>query len=116
MAIDYDALKLKVDRIIQENGFAATFTRVEQGNYNPLTGAYDTTTTTYDVHLVKDTFSVFERANGNIQQGDIKAIGTAADYRVGDTVEIGGHGYRLIPSDPIEPADTQVAATLMLRR
>jgi hypothetical protein len=112
----YSGLKSTVDRLTAKYGVEYTFTHRAAGAYSPSSGTQSITATEYTAYGVRDQFSVFEKQSASIQVNDIKMICQAADFAIGDTVEVDSETYRIVNFNPIKPGGTALGYEVQLRK
>lgn len=101
--------------LLQEYGQALTFTRLTNTSYSPITGQQTQTSSNYTKQGAVLNYSDAE-FSGEIQQGDRKVIAETYAYEIGDTVSIDGAEYRIISTRSYNPAGTEVAVVLQVRK
>lgn len=79
----------------------ATLTRVTTTGSDPTQpGTPNPTTTAYACKAIEDTYSIIERAGGNVQEGDVKVLVLAQTLatvpQLTDTITTGGVERRII--------------------
>lgn len=116
MTFNYSPLLAKAGDLIQKFGQQYTFTRATQGAFNPATGKTSDTSSTYSKYGVLFNYSDAEVGNGTVEQGDRRLLAEAHDYDIGDTVVVSSKTYRVISVSNIQPAGTNMAVNLQLRR
>lgn len=112
----YQRLSATATKLLKKYGYSVEFTRDILGMYDPSQGKHTTTSTTFAKSIVKDTFTVRERADSSIEEGDIKLIAERGDYQIGDKVTIDSDVYRVFMADPITPAQVNCAWILGVRK
>ena len=98
-------------------GQPVTFTRKQDGEFDPVTGKTSPSTLTYDGWMITSEYTAQERAAGAliqqsgtalIQQGDIKIKLAAKDLvttpTTGDVMTTATGDYRILSVTPISPA------------
>jgi hypothetical protein len=116
MAFNYSRLKTKAQKIINKFGKSYTFTRTTPGEYNLTNGKSVNTESSYTKSACVFDYSDRDRADGLVEQGDIRLLAEGYDYQVGDKVTIDGDIYTILNISPIAPSETKVAVNLQARK
>ena len=115
MSFNYSALKTTADGLLASFGVERTFTRTNQGAYNPATGQTSNTEEAFSKLAVALDYSDQE-VGGAIERGDRKLIAQAYAYEVGDKVIIDDTLFTLINVSLESPNGTVVVANLQARK
>ena len=116
MAFNYSPLAASATSLIQRFGQQLTFTRVTKGAYDPNTGQTSDSSATYTKYGCAFDYSDTERADQTIQEGDRRVLAEAHSYKVGDTVSLNSEVYRIVAISNIQPAATNMAVNLQVRK
>ncbi|AHG23464.1 structural protein [Edwardsiella phage eiAU-183] len=117
MALNYRKLQKTADRLLSQNGMAATVTRpawVERVGVDEIIHPAETFTITG----VLAQYKPMEIDGTRIMAGDVRfaASGAGAEVKTGDLVTILGKQYRVITPNPAAPnGSTVIAYNLQLR-
>lgn len=116
MSFNYTALQNSAGALLQKFGRQLTFTRTTDGAYDPETGTKTQTVTTYTKYGCVFDYSDSEIGGGNIQAGDRRVLAEGHSYAVGDTVSLDSEIYRVISISNTQPAGTNLACNLQVRK
>lgn len=121
MAKDYTKLKNLADRLLEKYGTEITFTMpsLKRGNYNPATsrnvGVADVVIKGVGVKL---DFTINEKKNSSILEGDKKIIFSSYDgseLKNGMITTIDGIEYIVVDPGPLRPANITVVNFAQVR-
>lgn len=120
MAINYTNLRHTAERLIRENGVAATLTREEETGYDPVADTEQVTQTQYPVDVVLTSvrardhdFDIeqIKKISAEIQKLS-KALISTRNLPIyplpGDTLDVQGEVWRIGGNNPIRPANDAV--------
>lgn len=116
MKYNYASILKTAGNLIDRFGMAYEFVRTADRVYSPSTGKVGQREHKYSANAKIIDFEKSERSGEAVQQGDIKMIAEAADYKIGDLVTINCENYRIINVMPITGADFNLACYLHLRQ
>ena len=116
MSFNYAPLKATATRLIQKFGREFVFTSKALKSFEPDTGKQASSIRIYRKFACRFDMTNEDRLGETVEQGDIRLLAEAYDYKTGDTVSIGTDDYRIIAVSPIEPGDTNCAVNLQVRR
>jgi len=116
MTAFYDRLNSTADRLIAKFGKQYTFTTETLGDYDNATRSRPSTTSTYTAKAVVTSISKSDRSEFALKEDDIGLIAESADYKRGDTVTVNGEIAKVYRKRPINPAGTEVAVNVFLRK
>jgi len=115
MSFDYARTKATADRLIKRFGSELTFSRETGETFDPATGTTTSTTSTFTADVVWTEFRKDEIDGTLVQRGDARLL-VAGDPQIDDRVTKDGEEYRIIATEPLKPADTQLLTIAQARQ
>ena len=114
----YDNATKTAQNLLKKFGQPLTFTHVEKGAFDPVTGSYSgNVTTTHTVNGARFDYNAREIDGTTILMGDCRVYLEAKGYapQVKDTCVIDGKTWRVQNPRPLSPAGSNVMFDLNLR-
>jgi predicted transcriptional regulator len=113
---NYNPMESTATRLITKFGAVYKFERQVERDYDPETGKPVSRKFIYTGEAAISEFTKSEIAQNTVQDGEIKLMAEAQDYKIGDLVSVDSLQYRIVSVSPIRKSQQVLAVYLHLRK